>query len=66
MKARLNKKNETVTITLNADELWVIRHASAELWQDYYDRKLYRQADEAWKVRETTDKAAEYLFRNWG
>ena len=65
MKTKLNKKNETVTITLNADELWILRTACFEAWNKMYDRGLYRIASDFEPFRDETQEAYDYLSRDW-
>lgn len=64
MKTRINKKNETVTITLNVDELWAIRNGLFCAWEEHLNT-CATLANEAMKIRDNTDKAFEYLARNW-
>lgn len=64
MKARINKKNETVTLTVNSDELWHIRCALSEIAKHYSDIECHNLAREAWDIRDVTDKPFEYLYRD--
>ena len=64
MKTRINRKNETVTITLNVDELWTIRNGLFCAWEKHINSCSYI-ADDAFEIRQKTDKAFEYLARNW-
>ena len=66
MKVRLNKKNENVTITLNADELWTLRNMAFEAWNKFYKDGHYYIAAECEPFRDETQKAYDYLTRDWG